>query len=183
MLLQVTTNEPTNEPTTLYDNHHTPACPSTLMATYEPAERLSELPSISSDSIAQTVRDRFLSGFVYTDLSDSVLVSVNPFSTANPSTAFAAPTTTVASVNALETLREYVANAREPRKQRRMRVLPPHIYKLIGRAYYYMQRTGQDQGILIECVLSSLSSVVACVQLLTLASFFCAQWRDRFWQV
>lgn len=131
------------------------------MANYEPADRLSELPSISSDSIAQTVRDRYLSGFVYTDVSDSVLVSVNPFSTANPSSAFAAPTAATASVNALETLREYVADAREPRKQRRMRVLPPHIFKLVGRAYYYMQRTGQDQGILIECVLPLRSSFLA----------------------
>lgn len=116
------------------------------MASYE---RLSELPSLSSDALAAAVRERFLSGFVYTDISDSVLVALNPFSSANASASFAAPTAN-ASVNALETLREYVANAREPRKERRLRPLPPHIFQLVGRAYYYMLRTGQDQGLLIE---------------------------------
>lgn len=94
---------------------------------------LSALENINVDTIASYLKDRFYSSHTYTTLCDSILVSINPFSAAGDN-------------NSDDTLREYTSDYRETDKAKRFR-LPPHVFKIACDAYYYMQRTGQDQSI------------------------------------
>ncbi|KDN52499.1 glycosyltransferase family 2 protein [Tilletiaria anomala UBC 951] len=112
------------------------------MATAEDNVKLSELTNLTADTVFQVLRDRFFSGLPYTDLSDSILVSVNPFgSTGNR--------------NSPDTLREYTRDYRDTSKEARVRKLPPHIFATACNAYFYMRRTGQDQSILLNGETSS----------------------------
>jgi len=102
-----------------------------------PAEEVSTLTTlshISADTTFAVLRDRFYSSLPYTSLCDSILISVNPFSAAG-------------SRNSDETLREYTKHYRQTSKGNRTK-LPPHVFQTACDAYYYMQRTGQDQSIL-----------------------------------
>lgn len=101
----------------------------------EDVEKLSQLSNISLDSIFPVLRDRFFSSLPYTALSDSILISANPF---------AAP----GNRNTDDTLREYTKDYRETSKSNRAR-LPPHVFQLACNAYFYLRRTGQDQSILL----------------------------------
>lgn len=99
--------------------------------------KLTSLDTISQDSITSCLRDRFDAGLPYTSLSDSVLVSINPFAS-------------VGNRNTDETLREYTRDYRLTEKSARAASLPPHIFGLACDAYFYMSRTGQDQSILLR---------------------------------
>lgn len=101
----------------------------------EDVEKLSQLSNVSLDTIFSVLRDRFFSSLPYTSLSDSVLISANPFG---------AP----GNRNSDDTLREYTKDYRETSKPNRAR-LPPHIFQLACNAYFYLRRTGQDQSILL----------------------------------
>ncbi|CAD6888596.1 unnamed protein product [Tilletia controversa] len=103
----------------------------------EDVARLSSLIAISPDSIFSVLRDRFFSHQSYTALSDSVLVSVNPFGSAG-------------NRNTDEQLRQYAAQYRQTNRAARGMPLPPHIFGTACNAYFYMQRTGQDQSILFS---------------------------------
>ena len=100
----------------------------------EEVAKLSSLSHITADILCGVLRDRFYSSLPYTSLCDSILVSVNPFSGAG-------------SKNSDDSLREYTKDYRETSRARRAR-LHPHIFQTACDAYYYMQRTGQDQSIL-----------------------------------
>ncbi|EPQ25921.1 uncharacterized protein PFL1_06595 [Pseudozyma flocculosa PF-1] len=102
----------------------------------EDVAKISQLSSINPDSIFSLLRDRFFSSLPYTALSDSILVSVNPYASSG-------------NRNSDDTLREYTRNYRETSKQARGPDLPPHIFGLACDAYFYMRRTGQDQSILL----------------------------------
>ncbi|KAN0059843.1 Chitin synthase, class 8 [Thecaphora frezii] len=102
----------------------------------EDVAKLSQLSSINPDSIFSVLRDRFFSSLPYTALSDSILVSVNPYASSG-------------NRNSDDTLREYTRDYRETSKQARGVALPPHIFGLACDAYFYMRRTGQDQSILL----------------------------------
>ncbi|PWN45202.1 chitin synthase 8 [Ceraceosorus guamensis] len=101
----------------------------------EDVHKLAELSNVTADTIFAVLRDRFFSALPYTRLSDSILISVNPF---------AAP----GNRNSDDTLREYTKDYRETSKANRVRNLPPHIFATACNAYFYMRRTGQDQSIL-----------------------------------
>ncbi|KAL9933429.1 hypothetical protein V8E36_007605 [Tilletia maclaganii] len=103
----------------------------------EDVSRLSALTAISPDTIFAVLRDRFFSHNSYTALSDSVLVSLNPFGSS-------------ANRNTDEQLREYAAHYRNTNRAARGLPLPPHIFGTACNAYFYMQRTGQDQSILFS---------------------------------
>ena len=106
------------------------------MPAAEDVAKLSQLSNISADTIFSVLRDRFYSGLPYTALSDSILISVNPYaSTGNR--------------NSDDSLREYTREYRETNKQIRGAPLPPHIFAQACNAYFYMQRTGQDQSLLM----------------------------------
>ncbi len=99
--------------------------------------KLAELANLSPDTILQVLRDRFYSGLPYTALSDSILLSVNPFS---------AP----GNRNSDDAWREYARRYRDTSKQAKLQQkLPPHIFGTVCDAYFYMRRTGQDQSILL----------------------------------
>lgn len=100
----------------------------------EDVSSLAALPHISVDTVSSILKDRFYSSFSYTSLCDSILISVNPFSAAG-------------NRDSDESLREYTQNYRETSKANRAK-LSPHIFQTACDAYYYMQRTGQDQSIL-----------------------------------
>ncbi|SJX63440.1 probable Chs8-Chitin Synthase 8 [Sporisorium reilianum f. sp. reilianum] len=113
----------------------------------EEVAKLSQLTNITPDTIFSVLRDRFYSGLPYTALSDSILVSVNPYaSTGNR--------------NSDDTLREYTRDYRETNKQLRGAALPPHIFAHACNAYFYMRRTGQDQSLLMAGDTSSGKSEV-----------------------
>nr|ANG56511.1 chitin synthase 5.1 [Ustilago esculenta] len=114
----------------------------------EDVAKLSQLPNISPDSIFSVLRDRFYSGLPYTALSDSILVSVNPYASS-------------ANRNSDDSLREYTAHYRQTNKQLRRAALPPHIFAQACNAYFYMRRTGQDQSLLMAqpCSTSGKSQV------------------------
>ena len=102
----------------------------------EDVAKLSQLSSITPDTIFSVLRDRFYSGLPYTYLSDSILISVNPYaSTGNRNTD--------------DQLREYTAEYRETSKQFRGVSLPPHIFGQACNAFFYMRRTGQDQSLIM----------------------------------
>nr|ANG56510.1 chitin synthase 5.1 [Ustilago esculenta] len=113
----------------------------------EDVAKLSQLPNISPDSIFSVLRDRFYSGLPYTALSDSILVSVNPYASS-------------ANRNSDDSLREYTAHYRQTNKQLRRAALPPHIFAQACNAYFYMRRTGQDQSLLMAGDTSSGKSQV-----------------------
>lgn len=102
----------------------------------EDVAKLSQLPNITPDTIFSVLRDRFYSGLPYTALSDSILISVNPYASSG-------------NRNSDDSLREYTREYRETNKQLRGAPLPPHIFAHACNAYFYMRRTGQDQSLLM----------------------------------
>ncbi|PWN53277.1 putative chitin synthase 8 [Violaceomyces palustris] len=102
----------------------------------EDVSKLSQLTNITPDTIFSVLRDRFFSSLPYTALSDSIIVSINPFAS-------------TASRNTDDTLRAYTREYRETNKHARGSPLPPHIFSIACNAYFYMRRTGQDQSILL----------------------------------
>lgn len=100
----------------------------------EQVSRLASLPVLSQDTIFATLRDRFFSTLTYTSLSDSILISINPFAASG-------------NRNSDETLRDYTKQYRTTDPRLRGPRLPPHIFQMACEAYLYMQRTGQDQSI------------------------------------
>lgn len=104
--------------------------------TPEDVATLSQLSSITPDTIFSVLRERFFSSLPYTALSTSVLVSVNPFAASG-------------NRNSDDSLREYTKEYRETSKQARGMGLTPHIFATACNAYFYMRRTGQDQSILM----------------------------------
>ena len=80
----------------------------------------------------------------YTALGPSSLVTVNPYRSTP--------------IDADALVHEYVAEswAVDGRTER----LPPHIWQLACRAYFYMRRTGQDQAIVFRCVSSEAGTAL-----------------------
>ncbi|KAJ1579862.1 hypothetical protein NDA12_000231 [Ustilago hordei] len=113
----------------------------------EQVAKLSQLPNITPDTIFSLLRDRFYSGLPYTAVSDSILISVNPYASSG-------------NRNSDDTLREYTREYRETNKQLRGAPLPPHIFAHACNAYFYMRRTGQDQSLLMAGDTSSGKSQV-----------------------
>jgi chitin synthase len=92
------------------------------------------LSPLSDDSIVSCIRERFLSDTIYTGISNSALVAVNPHKYV-PS-------------NADSVLHKYAAEHRNISQNKVP--LPPHIFQLANNAYYHMRRTTQDQCIILR---------------------------------
>ncbi|CAO1621031.1 unnamed protein product [Jaminaea pallidilutea] len=101
------------------------------------SSRLSALSSPGEETVLAALRHRFGAGLTYTSVSDSNLVSINPFSVSS----------NVNSSNNDETLRAYTRYSRDTNRRARGSRLPPHIFDVACNAYFYMQRTGQDQSV------------------------------------
>jgi len=97
---------------------------------------LSQLPSVTDDFIVACLRERFLKDSIYTRAGSSAIVAVNPHKyVASSSDAV------------------LVSYAQEYRDTSAMKIYKePHIFQLANNAYYNMQRTGQDQCILLMSV-------------------------------
>ena len=89
----------------------------------------------AEDELVTRLYHRYQQAVYYTQLQESVLVSVNPYGAA-------------ADVNGDDVLREYKRAYRDTRQSVSGRTLPPHLFGLACNAYFYMQRTGQDQSLL-----------------------------------
>ncbi|KAH8833739.1 glycosyltransferase family 2 protein [Flagelloscypha sp. PMI_526] len=95
---------------------------------------LTELETISDDLLVATIRERFMTDTVYTNIGPNVLVALNPHKYV-PS-------------NSDSFLQKYAAEYRDtsPLKER----LPPHVFQQANNAYYNMRRTSQDQSIIFS---------------------------------
>ncbi|CED82854.1 glycosyltransferase family 2 protein [Phaffia rhodozyma] len=101
---------------------------------HEQTDDLTELVSISEESIVACLRDRYLLDLIYTSLGPSALVAINPHKFIN--------------ANSDQTLASYSKDYRNTQEMRD--ILPPHIFGLAGKAYFDMRRTGRDQSILMS---------------------------------
>ncbi|KAL9550349.1 hypothetical protein MBANPS3_004777 [Mucor bainieri] len=92
---------------------------------------LSDQDQITEDSVTQCLKYGFTSNVIYSRISDSALVAINPYKQM-PS-------------QSLQYVAEYKdtgSDALEP--------LPTHIYKLTNQAYLHMRRTGIDQSLILS---------------------------------
>ena len=86
----------------------------------------------ADDELVTLLCHRYYQSLYYTQLQESVLVVLNPYRTA-------------VDVNSTEVLHEYRREFRNTRITQSSSPLPPHVFRLANNAYFYMQRTGQDQ--------------------------------------
>ncbi|KAG9288293.1 hypothetical protein G9A89_021324 [Geosiphon pyriformis] len=91
---------------------------------------ITKLQSISPESITTFIKDRYQKDSIYTRISQSVLVAINPY---NELPIFSEAT-----------VQEYVADYKDTSGQRTP--LPPHAFQIASQAYLHMRRTGQDHG-------------------------------------
>jgi|SRR5258706_527816 len=97
---------------------------------------LSQLSNVTDDSIVACLRERFLKDSTYTRVGSSAIVAVNPhkYVASNSDTVL-------------------VSYAQEYRDTSATKIYKePHVFQLANNAYYNMQRTGQDQCILLMLV-------------------------------
>lgn len=98
----------------------------------EAVNDLTTLSPLSDDAIVSCIRERFLSDTIYTAISNSAIVAVNPHK--------------YVATNADSVLHKYAAEHRSISEDKG---LPPHIFQLANNAYYHMRRTTQDQSIIL----------------------------------
>ncbi|WFD06900.1 chitin synthase [Malassezia vespertilionis] len=89
--------------------------------------------SDSEDELVTRLCHRYYQSQYYTQLQEAVLVVLNPYHTA-------------VDVNGDDVLRAYLNAYRDVRYTTNANQQPPHIFGVACHAYYYMQRTGQDQS-------------------------------------
>ena len=104
---------------------------------------LATLSSISDDIILSCLRERYLSGHLYTAIGSNAVVVVNPYKY-TPSSGDA-------------TLVQYAMEFREVAEEKTYR--DPHVFQLANNAYYNMRRTGQDQSILMRYASASAEKI------------------------
>ena len=95
--------------------------------------------SDAEDALVTQLFHRYQQGTYYTQLQESVLVAVNAYGSR-------------VDVGGDDILQMYKRAYRNTRAGASVRNLPPHIFGLALNAYFYMQRTGQDQSIFFSCV-------------------------------
>lgn len=101
------------------------------MATTHNKFDLSDQDQITEDSVTQCLKYGFTSNVIYSRISDSAIVAINPYKQM-PS-------------QSLQYVAEYKdtgSDALEP--------LPTHINKLTNQAYLHMRRTGIDQSVILR---------------------------------
>ncbi|KAF6741599.1 P-loop containing nucleoside triphosphate hydrolase protein, partial [Ephemerocybe angulata] len=93
---------------------------------------LSSLPfqSLNDDTVVSVLRERFMTDNIYTALSSSALVALNPHKYVQS--------------NSDAVCKRYADEYRDVDGGLRS---GPHVFQLAGNAYYHMRRTGQDQCI------------------------------------
>lgn len=97
---------------------------------------LSSGVSLSADEVVPVLRARFNDGLIYTQLSPSVLISVNP--------------NHFVQSGSDAVLEDYLVEFDDCGSLGVRGRLGPHLWSISNRAYYYMTRTGQDQTVLFS---------------------------------
>ncbi|KAI8983426.1 chitin synthase-domain-containing protein [Pilobolus umbonatus] len=85
----------------------------------------------NEDSLTQCLKIGFTNNVVYSKISDSALVSINPYKLLPPQSP------------------QYVAEYKDTGSDA-LEPLPTHIYKLTNQAYLHMRRTGIDQSLILS---------------------------------
>ena len=98
---------------------------------------LTTLSNLNDDSVVGCLRARYETYQIYTRLGAHQLVAINPYKPL--------------ALNDDQTGLEFVASYKDTNVQREQesQQQQPHIFDLVNRAYFYMRRTGNDQGILV----------------------------------
>jgi chitin synthase len=94
---------------------------------------LSDIDNATDDSIAVTLRDRFLKDQIYTRVRDSLLVVINPYKDSR--------------ADIQEISEKYLAEYKNTDIKERF---SPHVFQHINQAYFHMRRTGNDQSIIFR---------------------------------
>lgn len=91
-----------------------------------------DLPS--TDEISEILRQRYLNDLIYTNISPSVLVVLNPYGN-----------------NELENVKaDYISEYKDTSNAKSNQWREPHIYQLINHAYLHMRRTSINQSVLFR---------------------------------
>ncbi|KAG2220910.1 hypothetical protein INT45_013039 [Circinella minor] len=98
---------------------------------------LATLSNLNDDNVVGCLRARYETYQIYTRLGAHQLVAINPYKTLP--------------LNDDQTGLEFVASYKDTNIQQgqESQQQQPHIFDLVNRAYFYMRRTGNDQGILV----------------------------------
>jgi chitin synthase len=94
---------------------------------------------ISSDEIADILRQRYLNDLIYTNISPSVLIVLNPYNNNNSNN------TTNDNIKA-----DYIAEYKDTSSAKANQWREPHLYQLVNHAYLHMRRTSINQSILFR---------------------------------
>ncbi|CEP18844.1 hypothetical protein [Parasitella parasitica] len=109
---------------------HSHAIPNKQATTFDD---LADIDNITDETIADTLRDRFLQDQIYTRVRNSLLVVINPYKDSRS--------------EIQETSERYLAEYKTTDGRDR---LPVHIFQHINQAYFHMRRTGNDQSIVLS---------------------------------
>ncbi|KAI7902715.1 P-loop containing nucleoside triphosphate hydrolase protein [Cokeromyces recurvatus] len=91
----------------------------------------------SSDEIAEILRQRYLNGFIYTNIGPSVLIVLNSFDTNNKD-------------KQANDKANYITEYKDTSSAKTNQWREPHLYQLINHAYLIMRRTNMNQYILFS---------------------------------
>ncbi|KAI8640656.1 chitin synthase-domain-containing protein [Parasitella parasitica] len=94
---------------------------------------LADIENITDETIANTLRERFLQDQIYTRVRNSLLVMINPYKDSR--------------AEIQETSERYLAEYKATDGRDK---LPVHIFQHINQAYFHMRRTGNDQSIVLS---------------------------------
>lgn len=100
----------------------------------------SDLTQLSGDpslnEIADILRQRYLNDLIYTNISSSVIIALNPYSKNDEKQIH---------INA-----EYIAEYKDTTSAKVKQWREPHLYQLVNDAYLHMRRTSICQSILFR---------------------------------
>ncbi|GAN05015.1 hypothetical protein MAM1_0079c04483 [Mucor ambiguus] len=86
----------------------------------------------SSDELAELLRQRYLNDVIYTNISPSILIALNPYHYNSTVKA------------------DYIAEYKDTSSAKANQWKEPHIYQLVNHAYLHMRRTSINQSILFR---------------------------------
>lgn len=90
---------------------------------------------LSSDELADLLRQRYLNDLIYTNVGPTVLIALNPY----------AVNDSLSNVKA-----DYIAEYKDTSSAKVNQWREPHLYQLVNHAYLHMRRTSINQSILFR---------------------------------
>jgi len=107
-------------------------------------ELISDLTLINhdptSEEIADILRQRYLNDLTYTNISPSILVSLNPYNNNNLNE----------ENNLSVTKSDYILEYKDTSSAKANQWREPHLFQLVNHAYLHMRRTSINQSILFR---------------------------------